>query len=130
MTKIDYILSEDDQNEILKELKKIRIIDLNESERESIILFVSEKFIDELAIEYYVHILDNQTPKIPEIEKISNLVDDANDNNDLFLAAKELKKLSIENATIEFDAIIESFLNDTRFKKIRKMVLENIENIE
>jgi hypothetical protein len=130
MTKIDYILSEDDQNEILKELKKIRIIDLNESERESIILFVSEKFIDELAIEYYVHILDNQTSKIPEIEKISNLVDDANDNNDLFLAAKELKKLSIENVTIEFDAIIESFLNDTRFKKIRKMVLENIENIE
>lgn len=130
MTKIDYILSEDDQNEILKELKKIRIIDLNESERESIILFVSEKFIDELAIEYYIHILDNQTPKIPEIEKISNLVDDANDNNDLFLAAKELKKLSIENVTIEFDAIIESFLNDTRFKKIRKMVLENIENIE
>ena len=69
-------VSVDEQKEVLEQMKKDKIFDLNESERKNLIDFLCEKTDAELATDYLFHVLDTEISYPIDDEKVKSLFSD------------------------------------------------------
>ena len=105
--------SYDEQEDALNEMKSRKFEDLNNSEKDNLIEFLSEKADVKLAIDYLNYVLDEQV----------SLTDDDDELKYLF-NEKRIKKMMVDVVDMEKDIDIDSLSHDKFILGFKDLIID------
>lgn len=98
-------LTVDEQKEVLDQMKKNKVFDLNDVERTNLVNFLCEKVDTELAIDYLFHVLDEEISYPIDDEKVKTLFSDDRMRNLKDLMMNSLQDEDLESAESDSEEI-------------------------
>lgn len=98
-------LTVDEQKEVLDQMKKNKVFDLNDVERTNLVNFLCEKVDTEVAIDYLFHVLDEEISYPIDDEKVKTLFSDDRMRNLKDLMMNSLQDEDLESAESDSEEI-------------------------
>ena len=98
-------LTVDEQKEVLDQMKKNKVFDLNDVERTNLVNFLCEKVDTEVAIDYLFHVLDEEISYPIDDEKVKTLFYDDRMRNLKDLMMNSLQDEDLESAESDSEEI-------------------------
>lgn len=92
-------LTNDEQKEVVEQLKGIKVFDIDENQRTNLIDFICEKLETELAVDYLFHVLDTEISYPIDDDKVKLLFSDDR--------MKKLNQVMMEQLETEEDEVSE-----------------------